>query len=888
MVVMSKRNNRRTPKQNRNLCEQRLGDISVLTYNELVDKYGIAYNTKDDPIGLSSEIVEEKLEESGRNEISTGYKETTLHRLFEAIINPFNIVLIIVAIISYFTDIISNDEKDYLTIIIIFAMIAISSALSFFQSQRSSVAAAKLVSMIANTASVYRNNKLVEIDIRDVVVGDVIKLAAGDMIPADVRFLKTKDTFVAQSALTGESAPVEKLANSGARKHESLIDLKNIGFMGSNVISGSATAVVLLTGNDTYFGSIARSISNTKGKNSFERGVSSVSRLLIRMMLIMVPMVFVINGFLKQDWSLSLLFAVSVAVGLTPEMLPVVMTTTLATGAVKMSKQKVIVKQLGAIQTLGEMDILCTDKTGTLTEDKIIIEKYLTPDGIDSDEVLRYAYINSRLQTGLRSEIDSAVIKRARANGVSIDDIIAIDEIPFDFSRRRMSVIIEDADDHKQLITKGAVEELLNISTTVKIGGKIRKMSDDLEETILETYRKYSKQGLRMLAVAVKSLTDHYDKKNYGVSNEEDLTFVGLIGFFDPPKESAKAAIAELKTSGVRTIVLTGDNLNVAKLVCEKVGIDTEHTLVGLDVDQMSDAALLTATRECQLFAKLNPAEKERIIRVLQESGHTVGYMGDGINDAPPLHRADVSVSVDTAVDIAKETASIILLKKDLTVLSHGVTEGRRTFGNVSKYIKMAVSSNFGNMVSVMVASIVLPFLPMLPIHILIQNLISDLSQIGLPLDNVDDDYLLKPRKWSPKSITTFMLFMGPVSSLFDIICFVILWFVFGFNSMEQAILFQTGWFILGVLSQVLVILIARTGHIPFLKGNRPGKTLVVSTLIASAAALILVFSPLSRSFNMQTLPPIFLVWLIGLLLAYFVAIQLIKSAYKRLYNQWF
>ncbi|MCL2094907.1 magnesium-translocating P-type ATPase [Candidatus Saccharibacteria bacterium] len=873
-------------KREQSLCEQRLKKLSLLPKPELVEKFDIEFDKETKgPLGLGARAAEKKLEKVGSNEIVVGKKETAGHRLFEAVVNPFNVVLAIIAVVSVVTDLLTEGVVDYLTIGIIGVMILVASTLSFVQGQRSHAAAAKLASMIANTAGVYRDGKLVEIDMREVVPGDVVRLMAGDMIPADVRFLSTKDTFIAQAALTGESAPVEKFANSRTKEAESITDFHNIGFMGTNVVSGSATAVVLLTGNNTYFGSMAKSLANDRGKNSFERGVSSVSKLLIRMMLVMVPLVFVVNGFLKQDWSASLLFAVSIAVGLTPEMLPMVLSTTLATGAMRMSKKKVIVKNLGAIQAFGEMDILCTDKTGTLTEDNITIERYLTPDNKDSEEVLRYAFLNAKLQSGLKSEIDVAVIARGEKNRISDEGVVEIDEIPFDFARRRMSVVVEDKNGKKMLITKGAVEEMIDISAKIEVDGRVVALDETQEKRAMATYDKHNNEGLRMLAVAIKPLKTH-DGEKFGVADEAEMTLVGFIGFFDPPKESAAEAVKALKASGVHTVVLTGDSLGVAKLVCDKVGISTKRALTGKDIDAMDDAALVEAVRDCELFAKLSPAEKERVVRVLQEAGHTVGYLGDGINDAPPLHQADVGISVDTAVDISKETANIILMEKDLLVLNHGVIEGRRTFGNVSKYIKLTVSSNFGNMVAVMGASIFLPFLPMLPIQILVQNLLSDISQVGMPFDNVDEEYLKKPRKWSPKSITRFMLVMGPVSSIFDIGTFLILWFLLGYNSPEMAAAFWGGWFIIGCLTQILVTLVGRTGKVPFLQ-SRPSWPLLLTTLVVSVAAVVIAFGPLAEALQMETVTVAFLPWIIVILVAYFVAVQMVKGVYKKAFREW-
>lgn len=873
---------------NSSATELRLKRFSAMSTKELVEKFDITYDPSTrDPEGLTTTVAGKKLDRIGSNEITVVKKQTTFDRILESAVNPFNIVLAIIIIVSYVTDHLTTGKIDWATIYIILAMIVISSLVSFIQSQRSSMSAARLASMISNTATVYRDGAPIEIKIFYIVPGDIIRLSAGDMIPADVRFLSTKDTFVAQAALTGESNPVEKFAHARIDKKDSLTDLKNLGFTGSNVVSGSATAVVLATGNNTYFGSMAKTLNDDKGKNSFERGVSAVSKLLIRMIVVMVPLIFIINGFLKADWSASLLFAVSVAVGLTPEMLPVILTSTLATGAVQMAKRQVIVKQLGSIQTLGEMDILCTDKTGTLTEDKIILEKYMDVHGKDSTYVLKDAYLNAYFQAGLKGLLDLAVIKRAEKNGLSsvLTECEIINEIPFDFTRRRLSVILKGKKHKRQLITKGAVEEVLSICSQVEINGKIEPLTEDHRKLAMRTYEKYNDRGLRMIAVAKKQLP-HFISNSFSAKDEKDLILVGFVGFLDPPKASAKAAVTELRESGIRTIVLTGDSIGVARTVCEQVGIKFENALTGKDIDSMDDENLRITMADCELFAKLSPTQKERIVRVLQEAGHTVGYVGDGINDAPPLHQADVGISVDTAVDIAKETASVILLKKDLTVLGHGVIEGRRTFGNVSKYIKLAVSSNFGNMISVLVASIALPFLPMLPIQILTQNLLSDFSQLGVPFDNMDRSYLKKPRKWDPKSIATFMVVMGPVSSLFDILCFATLWFIFGYNTPELAPFFWAGWFLVGSVTQVLVIHIARTDKVPFIK-SRPSLPLTISTFSAVAVAAYIAFSPLAGNFQMAELPLTFAIPTIILVLLYSIAVQFTKQYYIKTYRQW-
>lgn len=836
--------------------------------------------------GLTQEQIEERQDEDGKNIITAGTRNTILHRLREATVNPFNIVLFVIAVITLFTDVIYSSKPDFLTVGIILALVLVSSLVAFVQGERSNAAAEKLSKMISNKADVWREGKLTEITMSEVVVGDIVKLSAGDMIPADVRFLMTKDTFVAQAALTGESNPVEKFSDIRSQQEDALTDLQNIGFMGSNIVSGSAMAVVLAIGNETYIGSMAKTLSGDRAKNSFERGVDSVSGLLIRLMLVMVPVVFLINGFTKHDWVSALLFAITVAVGLTPEMLPMIMTSTLAKGAVSMSKHQVIVKTLGAIQTFGEMDILCTDKTGTLTEDKIILEKYMNVLGEDDARILRHAYLNSYFQTGLKNLIDLAIINRATENGLEeiLRPYTRIDEIPFDFSRRRMSVVLRDENGKRQLITKGAVEEIIAISTMVEWEGDVLPLTEEMKVRVMQTYERYNTDGLRMVAVAQKNQVP--DVEAFGVADESEMVLIGFVGFLDPPKESAASAIGALKEHGVRTVVLTGDSEGVAVKVCKKVGVDVSHFLTGKDVESMDDKKLLRTVESCSLFAKLSPSQKERVVKAFQTNGHTVGYMGDGINDAPPLHQADVGISVDSAVDIAKETADIILLKKDLMVLEEGVIEGRRTFGNIVKYIKMAASGNFGNMISVIVASIFLPFLPMLPVQILTQNLLCDFSQMGIPFDSVDKEYMKKPRKWETKSIKSFMAFMGPLSSIFDILCFAVMWWIINANTNALAPLFQCGWFVFGTVSQIVVIHMIRTAKIPFLQ-SKPSLPLVISTFVVAVIAVVVAFSNLAVLIDMMTLPLSFAPWLILILVGYCLAAQLLKAVYIRKYHEW-
>ncbi|MCL2451819.1 magnesium-translocating P-type ATPase [Candidatus Saccharibacteria bacterium] len=862
------------------LAEENIHKYSTLDLDNLYKEL------ETHPDGLTESQAEEKLEDDGLNAITVINKNTTWKRLSEAIINPFNAVLIVIAIITLLTDVVFADEESYLTFIIIMSLVFVASLISFIQSEKSSKAAEKLSRMIVNQADVKRSGEFIEILMEELVVGDMIKLAAGDMIPADVRFLTTKDLFIAQAALTGESNPVEKFSDRSGDGDSSVTDLPNIGFMGSNVVSGTATAIILATGNDTYFGSMAKSLSRKTPKNSFERGISSVSRLLIRFMLVMIPTVLIINVITGVDLLDSLLFAIAIAVGLTPEMLPVVFTTTLATGAVKMSKHKVIVKNIGSIQAFGEMDILCTDKTGTLTEGRVVLDRYINIHDKDDIEVLKRACLNSQFQTGLKNMIDLSVINRAETDGLCelADEYELADEIPYDFDRRRMSVVLRH-DDGNHIITKGSFGEILAICKNVKYHNRIIPLNDKIRAEALKVYHSHNAQGLRMLAVAEKE-TEPDNRQAYSVEDESGMTFIGFIGFLDPPKESAKRAIKTLEEHGVRSVVLTGDSLGVAEIVCQKVGIDTKVTLSGAQVEKMSDDELSKKVEICNLFYRLSPSGKERVVKIMQKNNHTVGYLGDGINDALPLKQSDVGISVDNAVDIAKETADIILLEKDLLVLEQGVELGRRTFGNIIKYIKMATSGNFGNMFSVVVASVFLPFLPMLPIHILIQNLLCDMSQLGIPFDNVDDEFIKRPRKWNTRSIKDFMYVLGPISSVFDVLCFVVLFFIIGANTQDLAPLFQCGWFVFGTISQVLIIHMIRTAKKPFFE-SMASKPLIILTLLVMILVLVIGFTSVGEAVQMMKLPLVFAGWLFVLLMGYALSIEATKKFYAKKRLEW-
>lgn len=873
-------------KINRQTAENTRQTEAALCRLALLDEAVLLARLHTNMQGLSAGAAEEIREEHGKNVITAGQKNTFLHRLREAVINPFNIILFLIAVVTYITDVVISKRPDYLTVVIILSLVTISSIVALVQSRRSDAAAEKLSHLLVNKAHIFRGGNLLEIPIDEIVPGDIVRLSAGDMLPADVRFLTTKDTFVAQAALTGESNPVEKYGRLPKNPESALTDMENLGFLGANIVSGSAVAVVLATGDNTYLGAMAKTLSGDRAKTSFERGVDSVSRMLVRMMVVMVPLILLVTGIVQKDWPSALLFAISVAVGLTPEMLPVIMTSTLARGAVSMSRRKVIVRTLGAIQTFGEMDVLCTDKTGTLTEDRIVLEKYMNLMGEDDSRVLRHAYLNSHFQTGLKNLIDVAILNRGEKYGFQQlqSTYVCQDEIPFDFVRRRMSVVLAAKEGKRQLITKGAVEEMLSVCTFAEVGGNVVPLSEEVRARALALYRQHNVQGLRMLAVAQKNEVPHVGM--FGVADEAEMVLIGFLGFLDPPKESARAAVAALLEHGVRTVVLTGDSEGVAVKVCGKVGVKNDIILSGADVEGMDEGQLREAVKTCGLFAKLSPSQKERVVKAFQENGHTVGYMGDGINDAPALRQADVGISVDGAVDIAKETADIILLEKDLMVLEQGVLEGRRTFGNIIKYIKMAASGNLGNMISVMAASIFLPFLPMLPVQILAQNLLCDFSQMGMPTDRVDPEYLKKPRKWETRSIRTFMGVMGPLSSVFDLLCFAVLWYALGANTPQMAPLFHAGWFVFGTVSQVLVMHMIRTAKIPFIH-SRPSLGLCVSTGIVALLALLTGFTNLAVGLDMHRLPLVFAPWLALLLTGYLVGVQFIKHYYIRRHGEW-
>lgn len=851
--------------------------------------------------GLSENTVKDRLKIYGKNEIATQKVPSWVKQFAHSFFNPFNYILACIAIISLFIDaiLVPAGEKDFSTSIIISVMLLFSTVLRFTQEFRSNKAAEALKKMVKTSCLTKRKfNESKEVEITEIVPGDMIILSAGDMVPADCRILKSKDLFISESILTGEALPVEKNALPiKEAKDRNPLGLQNICFMGTNVVSGSATVVVANTGIFTYFGSISRSLVSKRPETAFDIGVNKVSYLLIRFMLIMTPVIFLINGLVKGDWMQALLFAIAVAVGLTPEMLPMIVTANLAKGAVNMSKKKVIVKRLNAIQNIGAMDILCTDKTGTLTLDKIVLETHLNVRGIEDDEVLKWGYLNSFHQTGLKNLLDQAVLDHAEVHNLMKADELyqKVDEIPFDFERRRMSVVLNTSTGKHLMICKGAVEEMLPLCQYALDPGEDRSLHiendnsvplDDLmKQQIIRMSEKLNAEGLRVLLIAIREFDgDH--PLNYSVADENSLTLTGFMGFLDPAKPSAEPSIKALHKLGVEVKVVTGDNDIVAKKICHDVGIPINTIMLGDQLEHMSDDELRKDMDLYSVFAKVSPLQKQRIVKILRSKGHTVGFMGDGINDAAAIKEADVGISVDTGADIAKESADIILLEKDLMVLRSGVIYGRRTFGNIVKYIKMTASSNFGNMFSMIGASALLPFLPMLPLQILTQNLLYDVSQASIPWDTMDKDFLEKPKKWEAASIKKFMLYIGPLSSIFDYVTFAVMFFIFKANTPEQQGLFQTGWFVEGLLSQTLIVHIIRTKKIPFIQSWAATPVVALTSLIMLIGILV-PFTPMSVYLKMQPLPLSYFPYLIGILTGYCVLTQLVKQWFIKKFGQW-
>lgn len=873
--------------------------------------------------GLDEETVSANRSKYGTNKVTHEKKKSLPKRLASAFVNPFTAILFCLAVVSTITDMIlpyfslfgnTPEDFDCLTVVIILTMVFISGTLRFVQESRSGNAAEKLLAMITTTCTVTRKEgEKIEIPMDELVVGDIVHLSVGDMIPADVRILDAKDLFVSQASLTGESEPVEKTPTMVKEEPSAITDYSNIAFMGSNVISGSATAVTIRVGDHTVFGSMASAVAEESVETSFTKGVNAVSWVLIRFMLVMVPLVFFINGITKGDWLEAFLFGISIAVGLTPEMLPMIVTTCLAKGAVSMSKKKTIVKNLNSIQNFGAMDILCTDKTGTLTQDKVMLEYHWNINSEDDPRVLRHAYLNSYFQTGYKNLMDLAIIHKTEeeeAENPQLTDLsenyVKVDEIPFDFNRRRLTTVVQDKNGKTQMVTKGAVEEMLSICTFVECDGSVQPLSDEIRERILETVDELNDKGFRVLAIAQKSNPSPVGV--FSVKDEYDMVLLGYLAFLDPPKESTADAIKALKEHGVTTKILTGDNDKVTRTICKQVGLKVRNMLLGTDLDHMTDDELAHAAESTDVFAKLTPDQKARVVTVLRDNGHTVGFMGDGVNDAAAMKSADIGISVDTAVDVAKESADIILLEKDLMVLEQGIIEGRKTYANMIKYIKMTASSNFGNMFSVLAASALLPFLPMMSIHLIVLNLIYDLSCTAIPWDNVDEEFLLVPRKWDASSVGNFMIWIGPTSSIFDFTTYIFMYFVFcplfvsdgvlyndlanHFSGAEltqmqdtYAAMFQAGWFIESMWSQTLVIHMIRTPKIPFIQSHASAP-LTLLTCTGIAVLTIIPFTVLGTMLGFVALPLSYFAYLIPCILLYMVLATSLKKAYVRHYGE--
>ena len=893
-------------------------NIDYMATNSLED---IKSYLGTDLAGLSEEAVQKNREKYGANKVKKEKKKSLAKKLEEAFINPFTVVLVCLAVVSTVTDIVfpllhmfGNTKKDFnpITVIIILTMVFVSGVLRFIQEGRSGDAAEKLLAMIKTTCTVTRKNKNhIEIPLDEAVVGDIVYLSAGDMIPADVRIIEAKDLFVSQSSLSGESEPIEKLAGV-CEKKDNITEYTNIAFMGSSVISGSAAAVVIAVGDNTLFGSMTLAISGESVETNFTKGVNAVSWVLIRFMLVMVPLVFVINGVTKGNWISAFLFAISVAVGLTPEMLPMIVTSCLAKGAVSMSKKKTIVKNLNSIQNFGAMDILCTDKTGTLTQDRVVLEYHLNIKGDEDSRVLRYGYLNSYFQTGYKNLMDLAIIQKTEEEEEKDSQLLdlsenykKIDEIPFDFNRRRLTTVVQNNAGTIKMVTKGAFEEMLSICSFAEYNGNVQPITNDFRQRILETADILNEKGFRVLAIARKDIK----KQSCNVEDESEMILMGYLAFLDPPKESAANAIKALKEHGVRTKILTGDNEKVTKTICKQVGLEVRNMLLGSDIEKMDDEELKKTAEITDVFAKLTPSQKSRVVSVLREIGHTVGFMGDGINDAAAMKVADIGISVDTAVDVAKESADIILLEKDLMVLESGIIEGRKTFANMIKYIKMTASSNFGNMFSVLGASALLPFLPMESMHLILLNLIYDSCCSAIPWDNVDEEFIKLPKKWDASSIGKFMVWIGPTSSIFDFATFAFMYFVFcpyfvshgvTYNNLAShftgdelniirasyVAMFQTGWFVESMWSQSLVIHMIRTMKLPFIQ-SRASTQLTLLNFFGIIFITIIPFTLFGKVLGFSSLPLSFFLFLLPCVLAYMILVTAVKKAYIHYHKEW-
>lgn len=856
--------------------------------NELLNKYSEiskktgeevlkVYNTSEN--GITENKATELLEKNGPNVVVKNEKKSRLYFLFNSFKDKFIIILIVLAVINYFL-------SDALSTYIILGIAVISALIRYFQDYSVYKFNQELKAKMYTTTNVVRGGKEKEIRVEKVVPGDIVHLSAGSMIPADIMLIDSKDLFVNQSVFTGESVPVEKVAQNTNDAKE-IFSISNVCLMGSSVVSGRATGVVIDTGFTTYLGRMSKEVETKKEPTNFEKGMNNITKMLIRYMLVVSVAVFVIYGFIRKDWLEAILFALSVAVGITPSMLPMIVNVNLTRGTKVLAKKKTLVKNINSIQNLGAIDVLCTDKTGTLTEDKIVLQKYIDVNGNEDTSILEYAYLNSYFGTGMKNLVDRAIITYGNEKNVKeiVNDYTKIDEIPFDYTRKRMSVVVKsNKNNGYRMFTKGALEEILKVCTKVKYNGQVNELTPEMVEIVEQKAKEYAVQGMQVIAIASKR--EYRGVNVFNVSDEANMTFIGFVAFLDPAKKDVKSTLKKLKNIGITTKILTGDNPYAANNICNLVGLENKETLLGTDIDKMSDEELAKKVEEVNVFARMNPLQKERIVKQLKNNGHVVGYMGDGVNDSPSLHIADVGISVNTATDIAKEAADIILLERSLKVIYEGVLEGRRVYGNIIKYMKMALSSDFGDVFSIVIASIFLPFLPLLPIQMLLQDFLYDISQIAIPYDDVDKEFLEKPKKWSTKGISKFMNVMGITSSLIDVLAFLGFWFLFGYNASKETF-FQTAWFVECLISETMIIHYVRTAKRLFIE-SRANKWLTLGTfgtIIGTILTPILLHN--IPSFHFEILPLKYYGFVILLLAIYSVLVEIIKKIYIKKNGEW-
>ena len=856
--------------------------------DKILEKYiNIAKTSKEEILqefntniekGLTTKEANLRLEKDGENVVVKDDKHSFIYFFINSFNDKFIFILLLLAIINKLVG------SDTIGTIIILAIGFISAMIKFFQNYSTYKFNRKLKSEMFSTAMVVRNGKEISLRTEKVVKGDIIHLNAGAIIPADVIIIENKDLFLNQSVFTGESAPIEKKASFNETNE--IFSLSNICLMGTSVISGNATAVVINTGFKTYLGSMGKQIDNQREMTNFEKGMNEITKLLIKYMVMVSIAVFFIYAFIRKDILEAILFSLSVAVGITPTMLPMIVNVNLTKGTKTLAKKKTLVKNIQAIQNLGAIDVLCTDKTGTLTLDKIVLQKYINVEGKEDLSILEYAFLNSYYSTGMKNLVDKAIITYGLEHKIK-DQIVTyekIDEIPFDYTRKKVSVVVKH-ENHYRIITKGALEEILKVCKDVKINETYKPLTKDMLESINKNAESLAKEGMQVIALASKK--EYRGKDIFDSNDEKDMTFIGFVAFLDPPKKEVKSTIQKLNEYGVTTKILTGDNPYATENICHLVGIENKEILLGSDIDKMDDTKLSKKVEEVNVFARMNPLQKERIIKILRQNGHVVGYMGDGVNDAPSLHNADVGICVNTATDIAKEASDIILLEKSLKVVFNGVIEGRKVYGNIIKYMKMALSSDFGDVFSIFLASIFLPFLPLLPIQMLIQDFLYDFSQIGIPYDNVDEEFLLKPKKWNTKGLGTFMNVMGPVSSIIDVLAFLSFWFILGYNQTVNESYFQTAWFVECLISETLIIHFIRTSKVPFVqsKANPILTCLTIVTIVGTILAPIVLHN--IKSFHFELLPPLYYVLVVGLTILYVILVQIVKKIYIKKFGNW-